>query len=89
MPQTLDLHPMDAGYAIASLNKIDQICLKNSAFDKWMCPAEPSQKTSAMTRQVFIAPTKNEIGFPEKEAYLIFCCILQQLLMIFDIVNIS
>ena len=25
-----------------------------------------------MTRQVFMAPTKNEIGFPEKEAYLIF-----------------
>ena len=33
---------------------------------------------SALTRQVFIAPTKNEIGFPEKEAYLIFFCILQQ-----------
>ena len=50
--QTLELHPMDAGYAIASLNKIDQVCLKNSAFDKWMYPAEPSKKTSAMTKEI-------------------------------------
>ena len=47
--QTLELHPIDAGYAIASLNKIDQVCC---AFDKWMCSAEPSKKTSATTKEI-------------------------------------
>ena len=50
--QTLELHPIDAGYAIASLNKIGRVGLKNGAFDKWMCPAEPSKKTSATTKEI-------------------------------------
>ena len=51
--QTLSqLHRADAGYAITSLNKRGRVDLKNSAFDKWIRPAEPSKKTSASTKEI-------------------------------------